>query len=217
METIHYLLGKIVKTVIVLFLMVFVLAVVSYASPNLQPSKLLNFSVFKGEWLPAPKNYAKERMQPDENGYYGTIYASGQQFNGYGNSASNPYITYSYNGEMPTSTRPGTPMPGTTHSDRSRYIRNLSLYEGENITYGQTIYGEARSDMFKNGIFPIVIADGAGKPISSMYAMNLGTWSVPGWLRWKAVVPIQLPRNIPCVLVFLSADGSRVGLPVRCN
>lgn len=216
METIQYLLGKIVKIVVLLFLMVFVLMLIGSVYPTLQVSKLLSFSIFEKDWLPAPKNYALGSVQQNPDGTYGTVYQHGEAFNGY-NMQPNRYITYSYNGQMPTTSPSFFSGETNTHTERMRYIRNLSLYEGVPINHGQTIYGEARSDMFRNGIFQIVITDRAGRPITAMYAMNLGTWSVPGWSRWKAVVPVRLPKGVDCVLVFISSDGIRTSFPVRCD
>lgn len=218
MDAIKYLLGKIVKIVIMIFVVVFVVALIRLIYPGLHFPTMVTFSFLNQDWIPTPKNYnTREAIQPDENGMYGTLFVAGEPFNGYKTAPPNQYVTYSYNGEQVAGSQRAFSSAGTGESERSRYIRNISLYEGASVTYGQTIYGEARSDMFTNGLFQIVISDRMGRPITSMYAMNLGAWSVPGWLRWKAVVPARLPQNIDCTLIFVASDGKRTSLPVLCK
>lgn len=217
MDSIKYLLSAIIKLSIVLFMGAFVLWLVGYLYPNAKPSNVFNWSIFEHDWLPAPRNMVKDPVGPGKDGTYGTVYQHGEPFNGYATQPTQ-YVTYSPSGQQPGSTQRSYPGTASSYSERMQYVRNMNLYEGSALSYGETIYGESRDFMFKNGIFQIVIADRTGKAIASMPAMNLGVWSIPGWIRWKAVVPVRLPKNIDCLLVFISSDGRVVAtFPVRCE
>lgn len=213
MDSIKYLLGMIVKLASILFVAAFLIAVINHAYPDMLKPSLSGGggTAIKGDWLPAPRNMIKEAPRPGEDGTYGTTYQHGTPFSGY-ETEPDQYITYSSGGQQPDGGNVTSP------AGRTQYVRNLNLYEGAAITHGMTIYGESRDFMFRNGIFQIVIADRSGKGIVSMPAMNLDMWSIPGWARWKAVVPIKLPPNLECLLVFISADGRAVAtFPVRCG
>lgn len=216
MDSIRYMLGAIVKIVVVLLIVAFLMVVFRYAYPG---GIQVSFSglAIKGDWLPAPRDMKKEAPKPGADGYYGTVYQHGAPFGGY-QAQPQQYITYSSQGQQANGTVQPYAGGSSPSAERAYYVRNLSVYEGAPVSHGMALYGESRDSMFKNGIFQIVIADRSGKAIVSMPAINLGTWSVPGWARWKAVVPIKLPQNIDCLLVFVSGDGRAVtSFPVRCN
>ena len=98
------------------------------------------------------------------------------------------------------------------------------MYEGGHIYTGFTVTGEARSTMFIDGKFPVVIADQSGKIITVTPAVATSNWSMPGWVKFQAKVSVVLPVNMHCTVVFEQAreKGSkllpaRVAVPVLCN
>lgn len=196
METIRFLLSKIIKIVIALGIMIGILWFINLAFPGLNIMHYLRGDAFSSDWLPAPRNLGT--LNNVQQSQYGSEYV-------HTNPIPYSYITYA-------STTSGTP----SHS-RSYYLRNLSVYDGAMISEGRTIYGEARDVMFKNGAFPIIIVDARGQYIASMQAVNTGTWATPGWGRFQATVPVRLP-NAACSLVFLSAQQNiQLRVFARCN
>lgn len=110
--------------------------------------------------------------------------------------------------------------------ERSKYIRNLSIYEGGHVYTGLSFVGEARSEYFKEGRFPIVVVDQRGAVIGVSAAVATTKWSVPGWVRWETKIPYALPNNVPCTMVFEEAltqeeratkKPVRMPFNVRCN
>jgi hypothetical protein len=216
MELIRTLLGYIIKMIVGIALVVALLWLIGVVYPGFSPSQLFSStSVLKRDWLPAPKNYRLAPVAQNEDGSYGTVYKPGPAFNGY---ASSSYVTYA--GQANESNVNNQVFSGNTSSyaEKSLYIRNLSVYEGGNISYGITIVGEARGGMFKNGSFTVLVVDPQGRVLGNAQAINTGTWSVPGWARFQVTIPTRLPTNAPCGLIFLSANQPiKVALPVRCN
>jgi hypothetical protein len=111
-------------------------------------------------------------------------------------------------------------------SDRRLTIRNLSIYQGGQVYTGLAFVGEARSTMFRDGKFPIVVVDGAGRLVGVSTAIAQTQWSVPGWVRFEARINYVLPNNAPCTMIFEEALTSseqklrapnRVSFGVRCN
>ena len=220
MDTIRYLLGAVIKLALGLLLLALVLWLVGTLYPEFKVSKIFSMEVFKRDWLPAPKNYGGLLGNKNTNGEYGTVYKPGEPFNGYQNTSTNggsnvDWIYYTATGTQVIKTGGTTE---TSNAERSTYLRNLSVYQGGTISYGLTIVGEARDTMFKNGLFPIVVLDAQGRVITAMDAINTGAWSTPGWVRFQATVPVRLPQNTVCSLVFNSANQPvRIGMQVRCN
>ncbi len=225
MDIIRYLLGFIVKLVIGILFAALVLWLVGLLYPNFKAQNYLNMKVFTFDWLPAPKNYGGLLgTQSDTNG---KVYQPGPAYNGYssGNSYANgadvEWTIYTGTSSQTVRSNPGNQVftGNTTHyAEKSLYIRNLSVYEGGNISYGMMIFGEAKDTMFRNGSFSITIIDKAGRIVSSTQAVNTGTWATPGWARFQATIPTRLPAGTECALVFYSANQPiKVGLAVRCN
>lgn len=226
MDTIRILLGYIVKIVLALLIGAFVLWLVGLLYPNFKASTLFNRNIFSFDWLPAPKNYGGLLgTRSDTNG---KVYQPGPAYNGYGgsgayaNGADVEWTIYTGTSSYVVRSNPqnNTTSAGNTipYADKSLYLRNLSIYQGGNISYGMTIYGEAKDTMFRNGIFTMTIIDRSGRIISSTQAMNTGSWAAPGWARFQMTIPTRLPAGIDCALVFNSANEPvKVGIPVRCN
>jgi hypothetical protein len=226
MDTIRYLLGFIVKLTVGILIAAFVIWLVGLLYPNFKASNIFSAKVFTFDWLPAPKNYGGLLgTRSDTNG---KVYQPAPAYNGYAQNGNQ----YTSGADVEWTIYTGTSsyvvksnsnaqvFTGNTtqYADKSLYIRNLSVYEGENVSYGMTIFGEARQSMFRNGIFTITIIDRSGKIIAATQAINTGAWSTPGWYRFQATVPTRLPQGTECALVFYSASESvKVGLAVRCN
>lgn len=233
MDVIKYLLGAIVKLAFILALTAFVLWLVGLVYPNFKITNIIRGDVFSRDWLPAPKNYgALLNKNNTTGGMNGKVYQSGPAYNGYANGANtNDQIDWVYYSESGTQVVSGKGTTKTTTSqtqtfkstqagfvDRASFLRNMSVFEGGNISYGLTIVGEARDTMFRNGIFPIAIIDSKGNLIASMDAINTGAWSTAGWARFQATVPVRLPAGAACALIFNSANQPvRMGMSVKCN
>lgn len=224
MDTIRILLGFIVKIVFALLVGAFILWLVGLLYPNFKPSNLFKKNIFTFDWLPAPKNYGGLLgTRSDENG---KVYVPGPAYNGYGaagayaNGANVDWTIYTGTSSYVVRSNPqntNTAGHTTAYSDRSLYLRNLSVYDGANVSYGMTIYGEARDTMFRNGIFGTTVIDRDGRVIASTQAINTGSWAAPGWTRFKLTIPTRLPNGLDCALVFYSANEPvKVGIPVRC-
>lgn len=226
METIRYILGKILRLVIILFILAFLLWMVDLLFPAIRIPSLLSSESWKGDWLPAPRNYgALSNRNP--NGMNGTEYVPGEPYNGYQNAryesqSGVDFYVYTASGTVVVPAKekrsPAWSSTGNGYVDRSLYVRNLSVQDRSLISYRQTIYGEARDTMFKNETFPVHIVDSNGRRIYSTHAVMTGTWSVPGWSRFEVVIPGRLPPNSECGLIFQSAtQPMQVALGVRCN
>lgn len=230
MDTIRFLLSIILKIAFGLFFLVVVFWLVGFLFPAFKPSNLFSGELFKNDWLPTPRNYAGLLAGRSSNGENGKVYEPGPSYNGYGTAESDgmpiDWVVYSDSGtKIIKGGQSGSQANNqiftgntTAGANRSMYVRNLSIYEGGNISYGTVFTGEARDTMFANGIFPITVQDQYGKTVALSEAINTGMWAAPGWVRFQATIRHQLPRNTMCELYFYSAkEPLRVGIPVRCN
>lgn len=130
---------------------------------------------------------------------------------------------------IPTNTQAVAQKPATPKNpslDRNLYIRNLSIYEGGHVYTNLFFVGEARSTMFREGRFPIVLVDQFGKVIGVSAAVAQSNWAVPGWVRFETKIPYSLPNKAPCTMVFEEAltqaeratrQPARVPIRVQCN
>ncbi len=230
MDTIRYLLSVVLKFALVLFLLVIMLWFVGVFYPQFKISNLFGPNTFSADWLPAPKNYSGLLGTVKKDGQYGTVYVPNAPYNGYTNTTNGysngtdiQWTTYTATG---TQTVHGNAQVTdqiytgntTAYSEKSLYIRNLSVYDGSNITYGTRFVGEARDTMFKNGTFTIAVIDRSGTIVGTTQAINTGTWAAPGWARFQATLQSRLPPGADCALVFFSAQQNiKVGIAVKCN
>jgi hypothetical protein len=229
METIQYLLSFLIKLALGLLLAAAVFWLVGLLYPSFKPSNIVNGNVFSRDWLPAPRNYGSLLGSRSNNGTNGNVYTPGPAYNGYGNTSNAGYTTNGSNVDWVYYTASGTQVVHgginnqvftgntSTYSEKALYVRNLSVYEGGNVSYGTTFVGEARDTMFRNGIFPISVIDRSGRTLTTFQAINTGTWATPGWARFQATIENRLPSNTDCALVFYSANQNvKVGMAVRC-
>lgn len=234
MDTIRYLLGFIIKLALGLLLFAFVIWLIGFLYPQFKLSNLFSGNVLTSDWLPAPRNYGSLLGGRTTNGMNGNVYVPGTPYDGYKNARYESqegvdFVVYTESGTKIIKARgsvggtndtnnQAVANNASTYSDRSLYIRNLSVYEGGNISYGLTFAGEARGTMFKNGIFPIQVIDNRGNVLATTQAINTGTWAIPGWARFQATIPNKLPSGSQCALVFFSANQPvKVGMAVKCN
>jgi hypothetical protein len=110
------------------------------------------------------------------------------------------------------------------YASKELYIRNLSIYEGGHVYTGLSFVGEARSSMFIQGKFPIIIANAQGRAVAITTAYATTDWSVPGWVRFQTKITSVLPNKTSCTMVFEQAmvqgtqkQPTRVAIPVLCN
>lgn len=225
MDTIRFLLGYIVRLVVILLLIAFVLWLVGLLYPQFKPSSLFRWNAFSGDWLPAPRDFSLLGSKTSD-GQNGKVYVPGPAYNGYGNASYEPqegvdFIVYTASGTHVIKAKGsgGQVLDGSYgYDNRSAYIRNLSVFQGGGITYGQRIVGEARESMFQNGRFAIYIVDTNKRLIGTAQAITTGTWSVPGWARFQATIPFRLPGDTYCSLVFQSATQPiQISYPVQCK
>ena len=217
MDTIRYLLGMIIKLVLSLFIIVFFI----WAMKTFYPTAITDVTslvtgsdAFKQDWLPAPRNVADYLPKRSSSTVHGVEFVPGPAFNSAGTYVyQTNYVTYG------SSTSPMIPRYSTSNTDRALYIRNTSAYQGMNVSYGTRFIGEARDTMFRNGSFNIFVVDTSGRIVGSAKALDMGTWAAPGWRRFQAIIGSRLPSNIPCALVFQSAQQTTtlVSLRVMCN
>lgn len=255
METIRYLITIFIKIAFSFFLAAFVWWIASLFVPSISLRNLFTSSGPAGtstDWLPSPKKYSgflqKEKItsqvhvpsapfsgynindtiNDDKNGYtysntnYITYTASGSVITRLDGTVVDEEISASDTGTAPAQ---GGALP-SVFSIRSLYVRNLSLYEGGSVHTGLSFIGEARSNMFRGGKFPIVIFDQFGRAVGVSAAIATTDWSVPGWVRFETKIPYTLPSNSPCTMVFEEAltaqervghNPVRVSMGVKCN
>jgi hypothetical protein len=157
------------------------------------------------------------------------------------NTSQSRYVVYTANGMMiqnadgtltpyddgvttttiATTTVIGTttvPKPVPPNGDlRPLYLRNLSIFTKSAVYKNLTFTGEAREMMFdKSGKFPLIIIDNKGKGGVIGTAEATASWTVPGWIRFTAVVHAVLPKDVPCTLILQSATvQATTQMPLR--
>lgn len=253
MDNIKYLLTILFKFAIIFFVAALVWWFVAVFFPEFSIrtvlSSLVGSSTEKNSdgWLPSPRNYkgllggAKVPTSGDN------VYTPGPAFDGYKNAyngnqggAQVDFIIYTSTGTQIVRYGAGTPtvnqqpdvvvgsaqvpQTSTAYQDKNIFIRNLSIYKGGHVYTGLSFSGEARETMFKDGKFPIIMADQAGRVLSVSFGEATTNWAIPGWVRFNVKINGVFPSNTPCTMVFEQAmmQGSRitpvrVGVPVLCN
>lgn len=238
METLRHVIKFFLKIAAAFFALVFIWWLTSLLFPDLSLRSLFPIAK-KGEvqqdWLPSPRAYAKLFQKKSAPTAETNLYVAPAPYNGYGNTVvgSTEYITYKGEGSVITKGKDGevlatnpTAQEGATHvTTRNLSIRNLSVYEGGHIHRGLNFIGEARSSMFKNGRFSIVLVDATGHVIGVSVAIATTAWAVPGWTRFQSSINYELPKNTLCTMIFEEAltqiervrPPLRVPLRVMCN
>ena len=248
MEVIRSLLGLLFRIAFLLFMAAIVWWLVSTFSPSFSLRQILS-SVNLGtsasssdSWLPAP---SLQGIFHRGNIGESFVYKPGEAYNGYGNAYNNnqggaqvEFVTYNgTNTEIVRYGNYGTTMftdnsgqqgggNQSRYAQKELFIRNLSIYEGGHTYTGLTFTGEARNTMFQNGVFPVIIADQAGRVVSRSYAQATSNWSTPGWVRFYVKINDVLPNKVYCTMIFEEGRGPytyntslpvRVAIPVLCN
>jgi hypothetical protein len=194
-------------------------------------------NISKPKVFEAPESYIYTGAQAfSETVTSGNKGSGTNSVNGYSyNTYTYPLYTYEGTNGIPVvvSSSPSASTPSQASSSalvvtplqRTLYIRNLSIYERGHVYTGLSFIGEARSTLFRDGKFPIVVVDGNGRVVGVSAAVATTQWSVPGWVRFAAKIDYALPNNILCTMVFEEALAStersrqplRVPVPVMCN
>ncbi len=255
MDILKHFIGFFIKLAFAFFLAAFVWLIVSIFYPSLSIRTLFEkgsttSSTTNQGWLPSPKKFpsllGKKAETPGENT---NLFVAGPPFDGYGINGtidngqykyvSYQYITYdSYGRAIITSensapriasTTPPVNVPASSTPQggaRNLTIRNLSIYEGGHVYTGLSFVGEAKSTMFRDGKFPIVMVDQKGRMVGISAAIATTNWTVPGWTRFETKITYVLPNNVPCTMVFeealtqnekLTRQPLRIPMPMRCN
>jgi hypothetical protein len=241
MEKIQYLISFFMKFAFVLVLFAFIIWVLGIFYPTLSFRSLFptptSKSSAENDWLPDPTKWKGLFGSQNNGGMNGKVFVPGPAYNGYSNTSNDnwdsqtDYITYTQEGTRIIRSNSGTvdinmkfPVASSNvYADKTLYIRNLSIYEGGHIYTGLSFIGEARSTMFKNGKFPIIITDNTGKVVSVTNAEAMTNWAVPGWTRFQTKITSVLPNKISCTMIFQSSASyttqqpTRVAIPILCN
>jgi hypothetical protein len=241
MDKIQIIFHFILKTVIALTIMAVLILFIKIFFPTFGIRTILSpFSSStstKDDWLPAPGSFKGLLGEANTSGINGKLYVPGPAYNGYANqnnsnnSSQVDYIIYTpqgtqilHNGTLKVDTNTRFPISNTNvYAEKALYIRNLSIYEGGHIYTGLTFMGEAKSTMFQNGRFPIIIADNTGRVVYTTMAEAMSNWAIPGWTRFQVKIGGTLPNKIACTMVFQSAESytttqpTRVAIPILCN
>lgn len=189
------------------------------------PATTTNFQVFVVP--PSPNQYVDDQNQNYTYNRYdylvytqsGTVVVNGD--------ASNPATKSTTTKQSTSSVLPAkSPVSLSNSVERNRVIRNLSIYEGGHVYTGLSFIGEARSEMFKEGKFPIILVGQNGRVVGVSAAIATTNWTVPGWTRFETKITYPLPSDTPCTVVFeealtqnekISRQPLRIPIPVRCN
>lgn len=242
MESVRHLIALFLKISFGFFVLVLVIWLSTSISRNSGKKSSVasstSSSVVKKDILPSPRQYsgfftpggktvqANTLVTPEPFVYQGNQPFSG---NTTGGGSIGNYSTYTYsNAPKATTTKNTTsPSPNTSAADtaRSQYIRNLSIYQGGHIYTGLSFTGEARTEFFRDGKFPIVVVDATGRVVGISAGVAATTWSVPGWVRFTTKIQYTLPNKVPCTMVFeenlTQAERTRapvrIPLPITCN
>lgn len=239
MESVRDLLVFFLKVSVGIFVLVLVIILTKTISrgPDQGTTTQASSSKLKVDILPSPRKYSGffTMGSSSRNGtlkspefnvftYSGPIaFSSSTSLNSnnifYDNSNVGSYNTYV------TQQSPSNNSAQNNNNPRVSYIRNLSVYEGGHIYTGISFVGEAKSLMFRDGKFPIVIVDSKGKLVGVSAAIAQTNWAVPGWVRFETKITYTLPNNTPCTMIFEEAltqtektrTPLRVAFPIRCN
>jgi hypothetical protein len=256
MDAIKHLIGFFLKIASTFFFVAIIWWLVALIFPGIGIKTLLAKNTLNAsgspDWIPSPRKYSSLfNTKTKEQNEYTNLYIPAAPYSGYsiaaatgsGNGASYTqyqYVRYSDSDPVVTTdSQDETLQTATTtttsnveqaaepiFSLRSLYIRNLSIYEGGHIYTGISFVGEARSNMFREGKFPIIMVDQAGRAVGIAAAIATTDWSVPGWVRFESKIPYTLPNQTPCTMVFeealtqqerVSRNPLRVSMAVRCN
>lgn len=210
-------------------------------------STAIDGSVQSDGWLPSPRSSQGLLRKQKTPNQYDNLYVAGPAYDGSANAyngniggAQVDYIIYTSTGSQIISGKRNSvfnnqqqvmdaQVSATTtngYAQKNLFIRNISIYENGHVYTGLSFVGEARETMFKDGKFPVVIADQNGRAVSVSYAEATTNWAIPGWVKFRVTINNVLPNKTRCTMVFESATRTysnqqsqpiRVAIPVLCN
>ena len=250
MDTTRHLLKYFFKVALFFFALAVVWAVFALVAPAGSFRAIMGngTSTPSEDWLPSPRAYSGLLSGRNANVARPKEYVHGAAFDGYNlnNSQyaySQPVSYVNYNGTSSSITNldgavpskdvvvkkpiqaSSSPVQSIADANPKVFIRNLSIYEGGHVYTGLTFVGEARSTMFREGKFPIIMVDAAGRFIGLSAAVATSDWTVAGWTRFETKITYALPSKVSCSMIFeealLSAERTRlplrVPLSMKCN
>lgn len=230
METLQFLIKKIIVAIPVIFVVGLIYFVFVKYSPD------FSFAFERkggslGDLLPDPKlteEFKPYILESSDLKIDGTVVGINQNL-----TKGITYVTVDKNGNLIYY----KPNQGTTQNNTlfninqatkkykdSDYVRNLSIFTGGHIYTGLTFTGEAKNTMFKNGAFQVLVVDRFGRILSIDNVTTSNNWAMPGWVRFYGKLTGTFPVNSPCSLIFRPAQGSAdsyngiyVQVPEVCN
>lgn len=217
METMRYLMSKILLVVIILILVWAGYLVIKKFFPKLTFITPTHF--FTDDWLPDPVNFTALNTAKTAN--------LSSVTNDPWMSPGTSYVEYTgtgmriINGKAPLT---ATSSITSGFSPVALYIRKLSIYTNGSLYTGLTFTGEARNTLFAQGVFPIYIVDSTGRIVAVEQAQALSAQTAPGWTKFVVQLRSVLPVRTPCHMIFRAAptaqagySGTQVVLPYMCN
>lgn len=237
METVQYLLSKLVTVIVILSIFAFLYWMGTLLVPFLPKSvsfaKDANATSTEGAkddfefWLPTPGSFSAKGLDKGEYPYGRPVTEA-------------DFLRYDGSGvgvpEWPKGSKSPVILEGTSQAgasadyqtfDPSRsgftlvpYVRSLSLRKDANVYAGLRFEGEAKESMFFNGMFLIYVVDPSGQFVGKGEARLSDDGARTEWRKFIGRITTQVGyRGKNCTLLFQQArpNGVRVYFPATCN
>lgn len=229
MDLIKNLLTFFIKLAFGIFFIVIVWWMVSALYPALSVQSLVKkVTASSSDVLPSPKAYrGLFGMYSNEQSVKDLRSNSETLIPVIGDERSKPSSISTYTYGWGTTTPFVQEVKVDTTKPKPYYLRNLSIYENGHIYTGLAFVGEARSTMFREGKFPIIVLDQGGRVVGVSAAIATTDWTVAGWTRFETKIIYTLPTgSLPCTMVFeqgltskerLTNTPLRIPFRVKCN
>ena len=243
MDTIKYLLSKIVLLAIIIGISIFLFWVGKIIAPLLPQELFMRNQeslVSKGAsstefFLPTPGSFSTGQVKTpsvNDNVYVsGTNETSGTEFHAYDTEGTQG--SWQPNGNGQYVYVQAVPRANTTNTDNqvfdatkagfsqmSAYLRGITIPLGAYVYRGLIFHGQARESMFVNGRFSLFVIDVHGNVIGQGQAVTDENWQTPGWHSFRGTITTTIPTNaLGCGLVFQQDKirGLHATMPVTCR
>ena len=251
MDIIRYFLHFLFKLAVALFFASIVWWLIVALFPNVSIKSITSLLYVSGtkqegdSWLPAPTSFkgllGKPIIPTSKTNVYVSpgpyVYSNGGSpygtaFNGNQGGANVAFVTYTTEGteiiNNNSINKQQNNIDSNGFSQKNLYIRNLSIYEGGHVYTGLSFIGDARSTMFQNGAFPVIITDSYGRTLSVVYGREIQQGVVPaGWTKFQVKIDAVLPDKMSCNMIFQqllpqysytpNQQPVKVIIPILCN
>lgn len=236
MDTIQYLLSKLVTVIVVLAIFAFLYwmgtLLVPFLPKTLSLSKTTDASSTEKAkddlefWLPTPRNTSFSGVDKSEYPYGRPVTSEDfLQYDSTGNIPEWPKGSKSpviQNGLSQTggSADYQTFDPVRAGFSQIAYVRSLSLYKKARVYGGLSFDGEAKESMFANGMFVLFVVNPQGQVVGKGEARISDEGARTEWRKFIGRITTQVGyRGDGCTLLFQQAkpNGIRVYFPVTCN